>query len=199
MASTPSDIPVGTTASPDAGGLSRGEFADRFRESWKALWCIAASVCRDRSSAEDAVQEAAVIAMGKLGEFSPGTSFVAWMGQIVRYVALNAGRKSARRETILRSGSLGTGGAAHGSGNSVQNSPQNSVEHWGLGAEMAAALETLDPTAKACLLLRVVGGMSYEQISAALGIPEGTAMSHVFRARKAMAGRVAPPKKGEAS
>jgi RNA polymerase sigma-70 factor (ECF subfamily) len=63
---------------------------------------------------------------------------------------------------------------------------------------MNTALETLEPTVRACLLLRVVAGMSYQQISGVLEIPEGTAMSHVFRARKALASRLEDPSKGGA-
>lgn len=186
MTSGPPDISrQSPAASPAAAMLTSEEFARRFREASRALWCIAASVCRERSAAEDAVQEAAIIAMSKLREFDPQTSFIAWMGQIVRYVALNDGRKSARRQTLLRDG---------------VNPPTASenTESWGLGPELTAALQTLDPTARACLLLRVVGEMSYDQIAAALGIPEGTAMSHVFRARKAMSQRLKPMEGGAA-
>jgi RNA polymerase sigma-70 factor, ECF subfamily len=168
------------------GVLSREEFAERFRSSSRALWCIAASVSRDRSSAEDAVQEAAVIAMGKIEEFDRDTNFLAWMGQIVRFVATNVGRTSARRERILRTGVAAERHAERDEGD------------WGLPPGLTAALSTLEPTARACLLMRVVGEMSYQQISAALGIPEGTAMSHVFRARKSLASRLTPPAKGEA-
>ena len=45
------------------------------------------------------------------------------------------------------------------------------------------ALSSLDETARACLLLRTLLDLPYRDISLALGIPEGTAMSHVHRAR----------------
>ena len=166
--------------------MGASEFADRFRQSSRALWCIAASVCGDRAGAEDAVQEAAVIALGKLGEFTPGTSFLAWMGQIVRFVAMNAGRKAGRRGAILRSG------AALG----VEPDQRQAED---LPPELRGAMAELEETARTCLLLRIVGGMSYQQISAALGIPEGTAMSHVFRARKLLGGKVPAPTKGGAA
>lgn len=172
--------------SPSSGGaISRSEFADRFRQSSRALWCIAASVCGDRTGAEDAVQEAAVIALGKLGEFTPGTSFVAWMGQIVRFVAMNAGRKTGRRDSILRSGAVPGG---------QQHAP--AMPELDLSPPLREALAELEETARTCLLLRIVAGLSYQQISAGLGIPEGTAMSHVFRARKTLAARVEAPAKG---
>lgn len=172
-----------------AGGvLSREQFAERFRESSRALWCIAASVSRDRLGAEDAVQEAAVIALGKIEEFNPTTNFIAWMGQIVRFVAMNSARTSARRERILRQNAPGE----------LHPEPANRDvdQAWGLSPAMHEALGTLEPTVRACLLMRVVAGMSYQQISAVLEVPEGTAMSHVFRARKALASRIDDPAKG---
>lgn len=131
------------------------------------------------------MQEAAVIALGKLGEFTPGTSFTAWMGQIVRFVAMNAGRKSGRRDSILRSGAVPGGGEGTLAASDLDLSPP-----------LREALAELEETARTCLLLRIIGGLSYQQISAALGIPEGTAMSHVFRARKTLAARVDQPEKG---
>ena len=174
--------------SAGAGGvLSRDQFAERFRESSRALWCIAASVSRDRGGAEDAVQEAAVIALEKIGEFNPTTNFIAWMGQIVRFVAMNSARTTARRDRILRENATDV------------SSIGNSQAAWGLSPAMNLALDTLDPSARACLLMRVVGGLSYQEIAAALDMPEGTAMSHVFRARKSLASRVTDPAKaGEA-
>jgi RNA polymerase sigma-70 factor (ECF subfamily) len=189
MSTAASDITSQNPTAGQAGGrggvLSREEFAERFRQSSRVLWCIAASVSRDRAGAEDAVQDAAVIAMGKLEEFDKDTNFVAWMGQIVRFVATNAGRTSARRERILRTHV------------SAEKHAENAAGDWGLPPAMTAAMGTLEPTARACLLMRVVGEMSYQQISAALGIPEGTAMSHVFRARKSLASRLEPPTKGD--
>ncbi len=62
------------------------------------------------------VQEAALVAMNRLDSFTPGTSFGAWMSQIVRNIARNAARKDHRRQTTgvdssvldqMRPGTLG--------------------------------------------------------------------------------------------
>ena len=47
-------------------------------------------------------------------------------------------------------------------------------------------LNALEETPRICLLLRTLRNMPYKEIALALGIPEGTAMSHVHRARAAM-------------
>jgi RNA polymerase sigma-70 factor (ECF subfamily) len=170
--------------------LNPEQFASRYEEVRGTLWYIAAAILGDRTGAHDVVQEAATIAMGKLGEFDPSSNFTAWMGQIVRYVALNEARSRQRRRTAVTSpeaispGSIVSAGGRH----AVQDPP--GVEQF--DDHVAAVLMTLDETARTCLLLRVVRGLAYHEIAAALGIPEGTAMSHVHRSRMALRERLAP-------
>jgi RNA polymerase sigma-70 factor, ECF subfamily len=161
----------------------RDWFEAAFKASAKALWCIAAAIVKDRSLAHDIVQEAAVVAMSKLGEFDRSTSFAAWAGQIVRFTALNELRRKGRSP---RSGEdqLGTV-----SGSRIDPAPPHEDE---LRSKLATALETLDDTARACLLMRTVMGMSYQEISDALDVPEGTAMSHVHRSRQALRTKLMP-------
>ncbi len=68
--------------------------------SYQRLWLIAAAITGDRTEADDIVQDAALVALRKLGDFTAGTSFVAWMSQIVRLTALNHVRKSNRQSTL---------------------------------------------------------------------------------------------------
>ena len=51
-------------------------------------------------------------------------------------------------------------------------------------------LRGLGPDQRAALLLRTVLGLGYREIAGALEIPEGTAMSHVHRAREALRRRL---------
>src|SRR5213075_2213009 len=69
------------------------DFAAHFEASFSTLWLVAVGITGDRAAAEDVVQEAALLALGKLDKFEPGTNFRAWMAQMVRYVALNHARK----------------------------------------------------------------------------------------------------------
>ncbi|MEL7239975.1 MAG: sigma factor-like helix-turn-helix DNA-binding protein, partial [Planctomycetota bacterium] len=52
---------------------------------------------------------------------------------------------------------------------------------------LSQALQALSEIARICLLLRVVGGNSYEDIGHALDMPPATAMSHVHRSRQRLA------------
>ena len=167
---------MGNRESP-TGALTPAEFAAGFRESSRVLWCVAAGVLGDRSQAEDVLQEAALTALNKLDTFQPGTSFVAWMSQTVRFVALNHRRKRERRRRALqRQGRDPTGAGGAGSPSEA-----------GFDDAVQGALDTLPETARTCLLLKTVMECEYTEIAEVLGIPAGTAMSHVSRARKRMA------------
>jgi RNA polymerase sigma-70 factor (ECF subfamily) len=53
-------------------------------------------------------------------------------------------------------------------------------------SRIAGALERLDPDKRAMIMLRVNEGLSYEAIAAHLGVPIGTVMSRLNRARLAL-------------
>ena len=172
--------------------LTPEAFAERLEGSSLRMWCIAVSVLGERTDAEDVLQDAAIVALGKLDEFDAGTHFDAWMGQIVRYTALNRARKRTRRKTyaadpmsIDASQSSGTdGGQQRGE---VVGSAGGLLDGQSvLDDELVGALESLEVNARACFLLRVVTGLTYRDISRAIGITESTATVHVHRVRKAL-------------
>lgn len=182
-------------AAPTGPRLDRAQFAERYRGSYRSLWCVALAVVGDAQEAEDAVQEAALIGLAKLGTFDPSTSFSAWMAQIVRNVASNARRKRARRKTrptdpdsmgqsVVDPSPPGPGGVF------VDGSGRLAAGRDAFDARVLAALDTLSEDARACLLMRVLLDMEYALIARALGISEGAATNHVYRARRAMVDRL---------
>ncbi|GMU33049.1 MAG: RNA polymerase sigma factor [Planctomycetia bacterium] len=191
-------------------GSARDRFTSYYRESFRVLWFTAVGIVGDRSLAEDVVQEAAIIGLEKFSQFQDGTSFPAWMGQIVRHVALNSMRKENRRRTSP----LDSDGEVQSPIGSSKNQPNasdpaadrqrlESAQRGELAPDqgdfddrVVQALGELTPAARACLLLRTVEQMEYREISGILGIPEGTAMSHVHRSRqllRASLGKVSRP------
>lgn len=165
-----------------SGALTPAEFAAGFRESSRVLWCVAAGVLGDRAQAEDVLQEAAMTALNKLDTFRPGTSFVAWMSQTVRYVALNHRRKRERRRQALQR-----------EGRDPLRGHADRIPDAGFDDAVQQALDTLPEAARTCLLLKTVMELEYSEIADVLGIPAGTAMSHVSRARSRMAKLLAAP------
>jgi RNA polymerase sigma-70 factor (ECF subfamily) len=182
------------------GALTAEEFAARFQQAARVLWAVAAGVLGESSQVEDVLQESAVIALGKLEDFETGSNFTAWMARVVRFVALNHARRQRRRATTPvdpleldldprlcdapRASENGRAGAARPSPIGARGElPADQAD---FDDRLLAALTKLRPTARACLLLRVVEELDYKEIAAVLGIPEGTAMSHVHRSRAAL-------------
>jgi RNA polymerase sigma-70 factor (ECF subfamily) len=171
-------------------GLAPEDFSARLSQSSRTLWLIAAGVLGDRADADDVLQDAAMIGLRKLEEFDPATSFAAWMGEIVRNVARNAARKRTRRQTSpadprtidqsrrMAAAAAGTPG--------FDRRGRIEADQAVFDDRVLAALGTLEETARTCLLLRTLQDLPYRDISALLGIPEGTAMSHVHRARQTL-------------
>jgi RNA polymerase sigma-70 factor, ECF subfamily len=182
----------------DPGGavLTPAEFSSRFESASRTLWIIAAAVLGRRSDAEDVLQEAAMIGLRKVRDFDPSTSFSAWMGGIVRNVARNHARKRQRRHTTESDPQ--TIDASHTVAAPATQAPEFdrhgkfAVDQSAFDDRVLQALNTLDETARTCLLLRTLHEMPYREISLLMEIPEGTAMSHVHRARQALRGMLAP-------
>lgn len=184
----PARVSGGTVGGPRAA-LTREEFSSRFQAAAPGLWCIAVAVLGERRDAEDVLQDAAAIGLGKLETFDPSTSFAAWMGEIVRNVARNHARKQDRRRTTPADPA-----AIDAARPAADPAPLPVLHHDGrlrddqaeLDDRVIRALATLDETPRICLLLRTLESMPYRDISQLLGIPEGTAMSHVHRSRRAL-------------
>lgn len=168
--------------------LDKAEFESLYRKSRSSLWCIAAGML-DQTQADDIVQEAALIAYERRDRFTAGTSFLAWTGRIVRNLALNA-RRRRKEQSITTIGAedrtlVSPNGVKAGDGQvPVTNHGELKPEQEAFDDRIAAALRELAPEARACLLLRTVMELSYDEIAAALDLPPGTAMSHVHRSRK---------------
>jgi RNA polymerase sigma-70 factor (ECF subfamily) len=60
-----------------------------------------------------------------------------------------------------------------------------------LEQNLAAGLKTLTETERAVLLLRAIGNLRYREISESLGIPLGSVMGNLSRARQKMRALIA--------
>ncbi|MCC6424337.1 MAG: RNA polymerase sigma factor [Phycisphaerales bacterium] len=184
-----------------------GDFAGLFQASFRKLWCVAAGIVGHSAAAEDVVQEAALVALGKFDQFQKQNTsaldvkagdksddkpnilpqFTAWMAQIVRFVALNQYRKNRRNPVS----SLCDGDESAHISAPISPAPLHLTTKGQLPAlqqtfddSVMLALRQVGDVARACLLLRTIESLDYRQIAQLLEIPEGTAMSHVHRARQ---------------
>jgi RNA polymerase sigma factor (sigma-70 family) len=162
------------------------EFVAAFARHGRALWVLAAAWV-GRADAQDLVQETARIAWQRRAQFAPGTGWAAWLAQIARHTGANWRRK--RRPAACDPSELPEPTARDDHTPRLLHAALDCEQ---LPDELARALQTLPETARACLLLHVVAGLTFPEIAAMLDLPENTAMSHARRARVALREALAP-------
>jgi RNA polymerase sigma factor (sigma-70 family) len=126
--------------------------------------------------AEDAVQDAMLVALSRIGELRDPASVGAWLRTIVRNCCLM--RVRARRETPL----VGHQALAAGL------TPEQVVESNALRDWIWQGLEELSPSLRRVVMLRYFSSIStYEDIAVACEIPIGTVRSRLSQARVKLA------------
>lgn len=149
-----------------------------------ALWLV-----RDPHLAEDVVQDAVARGLSYFGSFRGGDGR-AWLMRIVRntaYTALAARQQSVRRlderapfaaVSILDMPDPG-------------DNPEAALSRREDAARVEQALVALPVELRECLVLRELEELSYKEIAEVTGVPVGTVMSRLWRARRALIGSAA--------
>jgi DNA-directed RNA polymerase specialized sigma24 family protein len=104
------------------------------------------------------LQEGAVIALRKLDQFRAGTSFVAWMGRIVQYVALNHARRRRRLPVTMGEHDDVAGGPVPVPRTMPSGLGELPIDQIAFDDDVVSALDGLVADARACLLLRTRAG-----------------------------------------
>lgn len=129
------------------------------------------ALTRNRSDADDLVQAAVTNALAAQQSFMPGTNFKAWMSRILRNRFLSDMRR--RRETVEMDDAPPEAFARAAS-------QEDSIAL----QELRHNLGRLPADQRIALMMVTVQGLSYEEVSAQLGVAVGTLKCRVFRARK---------------
>lgn len=131
----------------------------------------ALALTRNRSAAEDLVQDAVCNALSAQDSFIPGTNFAAWMHRILRNRFISNLRK--RRDTTDIDDVPASAFASE-----APHEDRLALK------ELASAMARLPSDQREALVMVVVHGMSYEMLASTTGCAVGTAKSRVFRARR---------------
>ncbi|HYZ32260.1 MAG TPA: sigma-70 family RNA polymerase sigma factor [Crenalkalicoccus sp.] len=148
-------------------------------EHLDAAHALARWLLRDAAAAEDVVQEAVLRAL-RYGEGWRGGDVRAWLLRIVRnaaYAAL-AARQGA--------GEVQLDEAMGAALPDPQPGPEAVLVARETGRDLARRVAALPAELRECLLLRSVQELSYREIAAVTGVPIGTVMSRLWRARSAL-------------
>ncbi len=141
----------------------------------------------DASDAEDVVQEACIRAMKGIGGFAGGSKR-AWLISIVRNTAFTWLARN-RPKSIVLTDDL----EAAERGSSVATpvaTPEAEVIARADAALLQSAIADLPAPFREVLILREFNDLSYREISEAVGIPIGTVMSRLARARALLIERI---------
>ncbi len=150
-----------------------GSFSDQLVALLPRLRRFAHGLAASEQEGDDLVQAACVRALEKRGQWQPGTRLDSWLFRIIQNIRLDRLRAGGVREQLT-----------------LEQFPMVAAVD-GV-AELEARLTLtrvrqivarLPEEQRAVLLLVCVEGLSYRETSQALGIPAGTVMSRLSRAR----------------
>lgn len=148
------------------------------------LFRVARAILKDDAEAEDALQDAYLLAYRGIGGFRGDAKLSTWLVRIVANEAIARVRKRGRSADVIRL-----------DGDILQDVPEDDMhddeavrpEQSAVRAEtrqlLEAKIDELPETFRAVFVLRAIEELSVEETAQALGIPEGTVRTRFFRAK----------------
>ena len=124
----------------------------------------------DRAVADDLIQDTLERAWAKIGQFRAGSNLRAWMFSIMHNLHINQARGKRESASFDDETAEISVRATQGDGLEIR--------------DLERALRELPIEQREILLLVALEDLSYEEVASALGIPLGTVMSRLSRARE---------------
>jgi RNA polymerase sigma-70 factor (ECF subfamily) len=147
-------------------------------------WRVAVRLTGDPETARDLAQDAVVRCLRAADRFDRSRPLAPWVATIVR----NLVRDAARRRGVRRLEPL------HRDRDDVvvepadpSPSPESRARRHQLQRMVWRCLADLDEAHREIIVLRDFEGLSYDEIASVLGVPRGTVMSRLHRARRRLA------------
>ena len=168
-------------AIPSCSAAQRADpslFASELAAMRPRLMGYARRLTRDRTAADDLVQDTMLRAWKARDRFQRGTSMPAWTCTILKNAFLSQRRKDRHSPTLDDATATRVTGIA--------GTQEASIEV----AEVQAQIEHLPAAQREAILIVAVEGSSYEDASRRTGVPEGTLKSRVCRARVSLQQRI---------
>ena len=152
----------------------RDAYVDLIRSRSDRLFAVAQRILRDVDRAEDALQDALVIAWRDLRGLRDPDRFDAWLHRLLVHVCIAEATRERRRVTNLRVLPV--------------DGPTAPDDYLGIADrdQLERGFRRLPPDQRAILVLHHYGGYAPSEIAETLGIPAGTARSRLHHAHRAM-------------
>ena len=151
--------------------MSRESIGEMYANQIPRLRRYARALTRNKEAAEDLVQDCLERAWRKSHRWEPGTNLQSWLFTVMHNVYVNGLRKNRLQTEPLDPDSLE---------GSRENTPDAALDL----RDLKTGLGELHPEQREVLVLVCVEGMSYAQVAGITGVPIGTVMSRLHRARQ---------------
>ena len=156
-------------------------FESIVRAQMDAVYRLTSAILGNEADARDAAQETFVAAWRKLARLREPEKFEAWLQR----VAVNAARQTHRARSRRRIREIPSSTVIALADRAAAGAPPNDA------AILDSALATLPVEQRAILVLHHLDGRPLAELATILDIPEGTAKSRLFTARRALAAAIA--------
>jgi RNA polymerase sigma-70 factor (ECF subfamily) len=160
-------------------------FEPLMRRHNQMLFRAARSILKSDEEAEDAVQEAYLLAYRSLPSFRGHASLATWLTRIVINESLHRLRRDRTRTQVIEIG----GGPEHDAAfesaqdQSADGFPEQSAMRADAQRLLESRIDALPDAFRTVFVLRSLEEMSVPEIAECLGIPEATVRTRHFRAR----------------
>ena len=160
------------------------EFEALMRRHNRMLFRTARAILHDDAEAEDALQDAYVLAYQAMGKFRGEAKVSTWLARIVANEALQRLRKSKRRNAIvpLRSSDNVEEINEIPEGN-MSKGPEQSAGRAEMRRLLEKRIDALPDAYRPVFMLRAVEELTVEETAEVLNIPAATVRTRFFRAR----------------
>ncbi|MGH2359391.1 MAG: sigma-70 family RNA polymerase sigma factor [bacterium] len=173
---------------PIPASADRQQFEQMVEEHLNGLFGAALRMTRNRTNAEDLLQETFLRAWRSFHTFRPGTNARAWLYRILMNAYIDNYRKATREPEVVDQDDVDEFYLYSKVQESDQyrraGNPEEAFLQTLMDADVKSALESLPETFRAVVMLADIDGFSYKEIAEILSIPIGTVMSRLHRGRK---------------
>ncbi len=179
----PPSIPAGTELVLRARSGDREAREELARTFGRPAYLLALQLLGNPEDARDAAQDGLMRFFSRLDRLDPGRPVKPWLLAIVR----NAARDLARRRRVRQASSLEGANEAFGIELiDAAPDPETLSRREELRRKVWQALGELREPEREILVLRDYQDLSYAEIAGVLGVPVGTVMSRLHRARRSL-------------
>ena len=175
----------------EALGGSQAAYADLLNRYKGPIHSLVLRMVRDPAKAEDVAQEVFLKAFRALASYDQSRKFSSWLFKIAHNTAIDKLRRKRLDTVALEQPDEDRADVLSTVPDARSETPESAASRHDLARALEEAVAELRPEYREVMLLRFQEGLAYDEIAEIIDLPLGTVKTHIHRARKAMARRLA--------